>query len=310
MFVLATIGKNLKEKVTCLVDSLSYFRLHQELLNVLLSLIDLRLRSLHVLMALLDARRQAYSAAIYAQLRSDSSHISFFRPQHGNARATRACYHNVHAQKQLSLPEIAAYVENNNLENGVLVVENVNLEWCIALGVAFGIDHTFFVEHASNPPGDTPWEAIIGDWSEDRRRPTQNGQHPASSARQVNAANGLRDRWHVDGVLEYELLGTGQYAQSGPASTNLLPRSTSYSKNYGWSVGTRVSYILANPSLCMSLALPSHFSRMSPSKYRSFPSGCSDSPTNAQDIRLEKIENVPSTSAGTQSRRAGATKTS
>jgi hypothetical protein len=233
------------------VDSLSYFRLLQELLNVLLSLIDLRLRSLHVFMALLDARSQAYSAAIYAQLRSDSSHTSFFRPQHGDARATRACYHNVHAQKQLSLPEIAAYVENNNLENGVLVVENVNLEWCIALGVAFGIDHTFFAEHASNPPGDTPWEAVIGDWSEDRRKPSQNGQNPASSNRQRNAAEDLRDRWHVDGVLEYEPLEKGQYARSGLANTNLLPRSTSYSEDYGWTVGTRVSYILASPRLCV-----------------------------------------------------------
>jgi hypothetical protein len=219
--------------------------------SVLLSLTDLILRSIHVFMALLDARSQVYSAAIYAQLRSDSSHTSFFDPQHGNARATRACYHNVHAQKQLSLPEIAAYVENNNLENGVRVVKNVNLEWCITLGVAFGMDHTFFAEHASNPPGDTPWEAVMGNWSEDRRKPSQNGQHPASSARQGDAADGLRDRWHVDGVLEYELLGKGQYAQSGLASTNPLPRSTSYSKDYGWSVGTRVSYILANPSLCM-----------------------------------------------------------
>jgi hypothetical protein len=202
-------------------------------------------------MALLDARSQAYSAALYAELRTESSYTSFFRPQHGNARATKACYYDVHARKQLSLPEVATFAENNNLENGVLVVENVSLEWCVVLGVALGIDHTFFVEHASNPPGDTPWEAIIGDWSEDRRKPTQNGKHPASSVRQRNAANGLRDRWHVDGVLEYELLGTGQYAQSGLASTNLLLRSTSYSKDYGWSVGTRVSYILANPSLCM-----------------------------------------------------------
>ena len=202
-------------------------------------------------MAPLDARSQAYSAAIHAQLRSDSSHTSFFRPQHGAARVTRACYYNIHAQKPLSLPEIATFAENNDLENGVLVVENVSLEWCTTIGVALGIDHTFFAEHASNPPGDTPWEAVIGDWSEDRRKPSQNGQHSTSSNRQRNAIEDLRDRWHVDGVMEYELLGKEQYAQSGLANTNLLPRSTSYSKGYGWSVGTRVSYILANPSLCM-----------------------------------------------------------
>jgi hypothetical protein len=287
VFVLATIGQNSQEKVTCLVNSLSYFRLHQEPVVFLLSLIDLGLRSIHVLMALLDARSQAYSAALYAELRTESSYTSFFRPQHGNARATKACYYDVHARKQLSLPEVATFAESNDLENGVLVVENVSLEWCIALGVALGIDHTFFAEHASNPPRDTPWEAVIGDWSEDRRKPSQNGQHPASSARQGDAADGLRNRWHVDGVLEYELLGKGQYAQSGLASTNLLLRSTSYSKDYGWSVGTRVSYILANPSLCMSLTLLSHFSRMSLSKYRSFPSGRPDSPTNTQDIRLK-----------------------
>jgi len=203
-------------------------------------------------MSLLDVRGRAYSAAIYTQMRSDNLHTSMFHRQQGNFRATKASYHKVHTQRYLDLAQIATFAERKNSENGVLVIENVDLNWCVALGLAFGIDHTFFAEHASNPPGSTPWEAIIGDWSGDRRKPSQNGQMSNLSTSQDDAAEGFRDRWHVDGVLEYKPVGNGQDAQSSLTHTNSIHRTTSYSKDYGWSAGTRVSYILAKPNLCRS----------------------------------------------------------
>jgi hypothetical protein len=127
-------------------------------------------------MSIPDAHSRPYSAAIRAQMRSDSLHNSFFRSQHRNPRATKASYHNIHAQKYLDLAQITTFAGSGEVGNGVLVIENVDLDWCIALAAAFGIDHTFFAEHASNPPGGTPWEAIIGDWSGDRRKPSQNGR--------------------------------------------------------------------------------------------------------------------------------------
>jgi hypothetical protein len=198
-----------------------------------------------------DALSRTYSAAICAQIRGDSLHTSF-RLQHRNPGATKASYHNVHAHRYLDLAQITTFTESRNSENGVLVVENVDLNWCVALGLMLGIDHTFFAEHASNPPGNTAWEAVIGDWSGDRRKPSQNGQTSTLSTNQDDAAEDFRDRWHVDGVLEYNPVGNGQGTQSKPTSTNFVHRTTSYSKDYGWSAGTRVSYILANPSLCRS----------------------------------------------------------
>jgi len=107
-------------------------------------------------MSLLDARSQTYSAAICAQLRGGSLHTSFFHSQNTNPRATKAAYRDIHTQRYLDLTQIATFAESENHENGALVIENVDLNWCVTLGVAFGIDHTFFADHTSNPPGDTP----------------------------------------------------------------------------------------------------------------------------------------------------------
>jgi hypothetical protein len=205
----------------------------------------------HLSMSSLDARSQEYSAAICAQMRNGGLYHSIFNSSRRNSYTTKASYHDIHAQQLLDLAQITTFAESGNLENGVLVIENVDLNWCVALGMAFGIDHTFFAEYASNPPGNTPWEAVIGDWSGDRRKPSQNGRTSPLSTNQNHTGEGHRDRWHVDGVLIYEPGGNGQHTQPELASANFLHRPTSYSKTRGWSAGTRISYILAKPNLCM-----------------------------------------------------------
>ena len=90
-------------------------------------------------MDLLNARSRTFSAAICAQMRGDSAHTSFFHPQHGNPGATKESYHNIHAQSYLDLAQITTFTESRNPEHGVLVIENVDLHWCVTLGVAFGI---------------------------------------------------------------------------------------------------------------------------------------------------------------------------
>jgi hypothetical protein len=208
--------------------------------------------NIHRNMGVLNARSRTYSAAICVQIRSDSLQPSLSYPQQGDSRATKASYHSVHTQRLLDLAQITTFAASRISENCVLVVENVDLNWCLALGLAFGIDHTFFAEHTSNPPGNTLWLAIIGDWSGNRRKPSQNGQMPTLSTSHDDAAEGFRDRWHIDGLLEYIPFGNGQYTQSKPTSTNFVRRTISYSKGYGWSSGTRVSYIPAKPNLCRS----------------------------------------------------------
>jgi hypothetical protein len=91
---------------------------------------------------LLNARSRTYLAAICAQMRSESVHTSFFHPQHGNVGATKESYHDIHAQQHLDLARITTVTESGNPEHSVLVVENVNLHWCVALGVAFGVSLT------------------------------------------------------------------------------------------------------------------------------------------------------------------------
>jgi hypothetical protein len=90
-------------------------------------------------MDLLHARSRTYPAAICAQMRGDSVHTSFFHPQHGYPGVTKESYHNIHAQQYLDLAQITTFAESGNPEHGVLVIENVDLRWCVALGVAFGI---------------------------------------------------------------------------------------------------------------------------------------------------------------------------
>jgi hypothetical protein len=78
-------------------------------------------------MDLLKARSRTHSAAICAQMRSDSAHTSFFHPQHGNPGATKELYHNIHAQQYMDLAQIKTFAESGNSEHGVLVIEKVDL---------------------------------------------------------------------------------------------------------------------------------------------------------------------------------------
>jgi hypothetical protein len=93
-------------------------------------------------MDLLKARSRTYTAAICAQMQGDSAHTSFSHSQGGNPGATKEPYHNIHAQQYLDRAQITTFAESGNSEHGVLVIENVGIHWCVALGVAFGISLT------------------------------------------------------------------------------------------------------------------------------------------------------------------------
>jgi hypothetical protein len=71
-----------------------------------------------------------------------TAHTSSFHPQHGNPGTTKESYHNIHAQQYLDLAQITTFAESGNPEHGVLVIEDVGLHRCVALGVAFGISLT------------------------------------------------------------------------------------------------------------------------------------------------------------------------
>jgi hypothetical protein len=98
--------------------------------------------NIYLNMDLLNARSRTCSAAVCAQMRGDSAHTSYLHPQHGNPGATKESYHNIHAQQYLDLAQITTFAKSGNLEHSVLVIENVDLHWCVAPGVASGTSLT------------------------------------------------------------------------------------------------------------------------------------------------------------------------
>jgi hypothetical protein len=164
--------------------------------------------------------------------------------------APKAFHRTVHSKRTLSPLDIRDLNRNSNLGNGVLVVENVNQEWYTALVNVLGIDRSFFAEHASNPIGSTPWRAVFGDWSADHWKPFKNGRGLTTSIQDCDSSKVLRGSWHVDGVLEYGNSTQGRHARLEVLNTNFVHRPIAFDEEYGWSSGTRISYILVRPDLC------------------------------------------------------------
>ena len=65
-----------------------------------------------------------------------------FSPAAWESWCNKELYLNIHAQQYLDLAQITTFTESRNPEHGVLVIENVDLRCCVALGVTFGISLT------------------------------------------------------------------------------------------------------------------------------------------------------------------------
>jgi hypothetical protein len=56
----------------------------------------------------------------------------------------------------MSLARAMAFAESVHPENSVSFMVDIDLNGCVASGVAFGIEHTSSAEHACNPRGNIP----------------------------------------------------------------------------------------------------------------------------------------------------------
>lgn len=166
-------------------------------------------------------------------------------------------------QRTLRLQEVASLVNRNSQEDTIVVViENINLDWIAALRAAFGIDDAFFREHALNPEGFSPWQAVFGQTKSvtDQRRPIQRMERVSKSSEQPRRFM-MTTSWHVDGVFSWEFSETCHQSPTPLRldDTNFLKRHLKYDLQYGWQTNTRISHCQLNSNICQYTPHPIHW---------------------------------------------------
>lgn len=133
--------------------------------------------------------------------------------------------------------------DQNQGDNTILVVENINLDWIVALGTTLNIDATFFCQHGQNPVGWSPWQSVFGNSMASQKKPTQ---YPSAGEAPSTTFH------HIDGVVRF---GQGRSKEEGPhlhtiENPNFFHRRLKFDVEYGWQANTRISYCQINKNLC------------------------------------------------------------
>ncbi|KAJ0114892.1 hypothetical protein J7T55_004634 [Diaporthe amygdali] len=165
---------------------------------------------------------------------------------------TRAFYYDSGQQNPLALSDIASVVKRNGQENAtVIVIENIDSNWRVELSRIFDIDATFFDEHALNPEGPSPWQAVFGP---KQIKPTQRISHTSRQSTKFTTTIS----WHVDGVFSWE---SSENSQVNPKTSrmedpNFNQRRLEYDHQYGWQSNTRLSHYIFLVDAPMKTASP------------------------------------------------------
>ena len=184
-----------------------------------------------------------YMADFWACLPKESAAALFDRARALPVVKTRAFYRSRQEHRVLRLEDIFSLggAQKNGLlalEGAAVVVENIDPHWIAVLGTSWDISPSFFAQHASNPSGPSPWQAVIGLSASQRRKPQ------TEEATLVDLRYSLWDNahfWHVDGVF-----ACGQRAFKTPVGIkeqNFMPRLLLHSKEYGTQTSTRISFL-------------------------------------------------------------------
>ncbi|KAF2173430.1 hypothetical protein M409DRAFT_48409 [Zasmidium cellare ATCC 36951] len=136
-----------------------------------------------------------------------------------------------------SLPQLLQQHTETEARNQIAVclVENICHEWVAALGTAWNIDHTFFFGHASNPIGESVWEALMNpggkweDWTPNRSDPT------------------IHHMGHLHGFFEH--LGE----DSPRPQIDRFPRRLQRHPRWGLQGNSKISYCRVSPCLYLIL---------------------------------------------------------
>ena len=187
--------------------------------------------------------KEEYLKAFWPCLPEENVGAIFNRMNDKATSKTQAHYYSLHESGPLELSDIihrGIKQQQNLVRPYVIVVENVHIDWIATFGESWDIEPRFFVEHASNPVGLSPWEAVF----------------PSSTLHERLVYEGVplayvnRKTWHIDGVFEY----CRHLAESSPRSEirdpNFFLRSVRYDLVYGWQVNTKMSCCRVDNGMC------------------------------------------------------------
>ncbi|KAK7976662.1 hypothetical protein PG989_015125 [Apiospora arundinis] len=142
----------------------------------------------------------------------------------------------------------------------IVIIENINLEWIEALKEMCNIDPGFFSEHAADPPGPSPWNAVFGRTPILHRRPSQtkiesctknkNPNEPADNVSQTRAW------WHIDGVFALGHPGATQLSPSLTQASSPIRRRKEYHQGHGMQVSACISHYRVGKVLHLFLVDP------------------------------------------------------
>lgn len=166
------------------------------------------------------------------------------------SRLTQVAYTNTEEDYPITSPEDliakAADLEESQ-ELSICIIENISMEYVEAIGAEWGIDPTFFIEHATNPDKDNLWWSTRCDWS----LPDHSTSDSSDGSREPYFLKGSSG--HLDGVFEYhnEIMGLKPAAlEKLSPSPNLIHRYIFKDKHWPMQSNTRISYCRPNMWMC------------------------------------------------------------
>lgn len=130
------------------------------------------------------------------------------------------------------LPHLLYRHQNDEAYNqlAICIVENICQGWIIALGTAWDIDPVFFSRHASNPGGDSIWEALM------KRDGKWDSVNPDDTTANTSA--------HMNGIFEHL-----EEDRSRPQKDR-FPRRLQRHPDWGLQSNSKISYCRVSPCLC------------------------------------------------------------
>lgn len=151
-----------------------------------------------------------------------------------------------------------AEVDRQHRNAAICIIENISPAYIGMLGTIWGIDTSFFANHAKHKNKDEFWDRSIP-WS---WVPEDENPRNMSDARHR----------HLDGMFEYHHLYDLQEADNLGYFPNTFPRDCFKQGKYTVQSNTRISYCRAQPNLCESSLIL--MDRRTNVKSRLIPRGC------------------------------------
>jgi hypothetical protein len=202
-----------------------------------------------------DLKRRSYMSCFDKELSTLDSSIRIRETASNQASqgATLAHYYGPGQPVQLELPLLLKALDQQHGERAILLIENIDLEAIVTLGIALDIPARFFANHLQNPAGSSMWHSIFGS-SDFRNSNLLRHKHlknsasagPTGQTGQTGSHDHRRTKecWHVDGVLQIAVSGGTNARREDLMVRNNVMRNVEVNRSYGYQGNTRISCIL------------------------------------------------------------------